>query len=94
MISNRKQIVSFAAEPELIDYLNRMAKQDRTTVSQYIRNVLWAGYNLEDYRKEHSADTKIAVEHLKQLIKEGNYSLDDLLEDKGPVVDENGTLKF
>ena len=94
MITNRKQIVSFAAEPELIDYLNRMAEQDRTTVSQYIRNVLWAGYNLEDYRKEHKSDTKVIVEHLKQILKEGNYSLDDLLEDKGPVVDENGRLKF
>lgn len=40
MIAKRKQIVSFAAEPELIEYLNRMAEADHTSVSQYIRNVL------------------------------------------------------
>ena len=40
MIKNRKQVISFTAEPELIDYLNEMSVKDHVTVSQYIRNVL------------------------------------------------------
>ena len=45
--SNRKVNVCFTAEPELIVYLNKMAAKDHCSVSQYLRNLLWSGYELE-----------------------------------------------
>lgn len=41
MIKNRKQVISFTAEPELIDFLNEVSIERHTTVSQYIRYLLW-----------------------------------------------------
>lgn len=41
MIKNRKQVISFTAEPELIDFLNEISIERHTTVSQYIRWLLW-----------------------------------------------------
>lgn len=48
----RKQIISFTVEPELEEYIKRMAEKDRTTVSQYIRNLLWSGYEIEEVIKQ------------------------------------------
>ena len=58
MIKNRKQVISFTAEPELIDYLNEMSVNDHVTVSQYIRNVLWMGKMLKDSREAEEASKK------------------------------------
>lgn len=58
MIKNRKQVISFTAEPELIDYLNEMSVNDHVTVSQYIRNVLWLGKMLKDSRETEEASKK------------------------------------
>lgn len=44
MIKNRKQIVSFTAEPELINFLNTAAEEKFTTVSQYIRSLIFMEY--------------------------------------------------
>ena len=44
MIKNRKQVISFTAEPELIDFLNEISIERHTTVSQYIRYLLWTEY--------------------------------------------------
>lgn len=44
MIKNRKQVISFTAEPELIDFLNDVSVERHTTVSQYIRYLLWTAY--------------------------------------------------
>lgn len=44
MIKNRKQVISFTAEPELIDFLNDVSVERHTTVSQYIRYLLWTEY--------------------------------------------------
>lgn len=44
MIKNRKQVISFTAEPELIDFLNEVSIERHTTVSQYIRYLLWTEY--------------------------------------------------
>lgn len=60
MIKNRKQVISFTAEPDLIDYLNEMSIKDHVTVSQYIRNVLWMGKMIKDSREEE--DSKKAVQ--------------------------------
>ena len=57
MIKNRKQVISFTAEPDLIDYLNEMSVKDHVTVSQYIRNVLWMGKIIKDSREEQEAVT-------------------------------------
>ena len=57
MIKNRKQVISFTAEPELIDYLNEMSVKDHVTVSQYIRNVLWMGKMIKDSRESEEAVT-------------------------------------
>lgn len=58
MIKNRKQVISFTAEPDLIDYLNEMSVKDHVTVSQYIRNVLWLGKMLKDSREEEETSKK------------------------------------
>lgn len=47
MIKDRKTVISFTAEPELVKYLNQMAEKDHTTISQYIRSVLWCGYECD-----------------------------------------------
>lgn len=58
MIKNRKQVISFTAEPDLIDYLNEMSVKEHVTVSQYIRNVLWLGKMLKDSREAEEASKK------------------------------------
>lgn len=62
MIKNRKQVISFTAEPDLIDYLNEMSIKDHVTVSQYIRNVLWLGKMLKDSREaEEAVEPKVTT---------------------------------
>ena len=48
----RKQVISFTIEPELEEYLKRMAGLDHVSVSQYLRNILWAGYEIERHKDE------------------------------------------
>lgn len=62
MIKNRKQVISFTAEPDLIDYLNEMSVKDHVTVSQYIRNVLWLGKMLKDSREEEDSKKATKVD--------------------------------
>jgi len=75
MINKRKQVISLTVEQELVKFLNIMANDKYTSVSQYIRSL-------------------IGMEYQKWLLQQHNYSEDDLLEDEGPTVDENGRLKF
>ena len=44
----RKQVLSFTVEPELIDYVQRMAQMEHVSVSQYIRNLIWTGYEVQE----------------------------------------------
>lgn len=62
MIKNRKQVISFTAEPDLIDYLNEMSIKDHVTVSQYIRNVLWLGKMLKDSREEEGSKKAVKAD--------------------------------
>lgn len=48
----RKQVISFTIEPELEEYLRRMAELDHISVSQYLRNILWAGYEVEKQKDQ------------------------------------------
>ena len=48
----RKQVISFTIEPELEDYLRRMAELDHVSVSQYLRNILWSGYEVEKQKDQ------------------------------------------
>lgn len=48
----RKQVISFTIEPELEDYLRRMAELDHLSVSQYLRNILWTGYEVEKHKDD------------------------------------------
>lgn len=48
----RKQVISFTIEPELEEYLKRMAGLDHVSVSQYLRNILWSGYEIERHKDE------------------------------------------
>ena len=58
MIKNRKQVISFTAESELIDFLNEISIERHTTVSQYIRYLLWTEYQnrLKTLKKEVQVD--------------------------------------
>lgn len=44
---NRKIAVCFTAEPEIVSYLSDMAQKEHVSVSQYLRNLLWSGYELQ-----------------------------------------------
>ena len=48
----RKQVISFTIEPELEEYLRRMAELDHVSVSQYLRNILWTGYEVEQHKDD------------------------------------------
>lgn len=48
----RKQVISFTIEPELEDYLRRMAELDHVSISQYLRNILWTGYEVEKHKDD------------------------------------------
>lgn len=68
----RKQVFSFTMEPELEQYVRRMAEMEHITVGQYIRNVLWAGFDLqkqidsEQYQAEVNAQYKRTTELSKE----------------------------
>lgn len=48
----RKQVISFTIEPELEEYLRRMAELDHVSISQYLRNILWTGYEVEKHKDD------------------------------------------
>lgn len=60
----RKQVLSFTVEPELIDYVQRMAQMEHISVSQYIRNLIWTGYELQEV-----VDDEKQQEELKEFAK-------------------------
>ena len=60
----RKQVLSFTVEPELIDYVQKMAQMEHVSVSQYIRNLIWTGYELQEV-----VDDEKQQEELKEFAK-------------------------
>ena len=58
----RKQVLSFTIEPELEDYLRRMADKAHLSISQYIRNLLWSGYEIEKQVTEEVTPKKAIVD--------------------------------
>ena len=60
----RKQVLSFTVEPELIDYVQKMAQMEHISVSQYIRNLIWTGYELQEV-----VDDENQQEELKEFAK-------------------------
>lgn len=66
----RKQIFSFTMEPELEKYVRRMAEMEHITVGQYIRNVLWTGYDAELTAQEAKEDG--AVNPVEEMFKNGD----------------------
>ena len=64
----RKQVISFTLEPELEEYLRRMAELAHVSISQYLRDLLWSGYEVEQAVKE---DSKTVDETIDKWISEG-----------------------
>lgn len=60
----RKQVLSFTVEPELIDYVQKMAQMEHVSVSQYIRNLIWTGYELQEVVEDEKQQ-----EELKEFAK-------------------------
>ena len=60
----RKQVLSFTVEPELIDYVQKMAQMEHVSVSQYIRNLIWTGYELQEVVEDEKQQ-----EELKEFTK-------------------------
>ena len=60
----RKQVLSFTVEPELIDYVQRMAQMEHISVSQYIRNLIWTGYEVQEVVEDEKQQ-----EELKEFAK-------------------------
>ena len=60
----RKQVLSFTVEPELIDYVQKMAQMEHISVSQYIRNLIWTGYELQEVVEDEKRQ-----EELKEFAK-------------------------
>ena len=58
----RKQVLSFTIEPELEDYLRRMADKAHLSVSQYIRNLLWSGYEIDKQVAEEVTPKRAIVD--------------------------------
>lgn len=73
MIKNRKQVISFTAESELIDFLNEISIERHTTVSQYIRYLLWTEYQnrLKTLKKEVQVDLNNPFQHLTKIYNKG-----------------------
>lgn len=61
----RKQVFSFTMEPELEQYVRKMAELAHVTIGQYIRNVLWDGYESNKYMEEERS-----IEDYPQCIQE------------------------
>ena len=64
----RKQVLSFTLEPELEDYLRRMAEKEHLSISQYLRNLIWSGYEMEKHIQE---DAKTVDEKVDEWIARG-----------------------
>ena len=65
----RKQVISFTLEPELENYLRRMAERGHCSISQYLRDLLWSGYEIEKHANEPlEIDDQ---EQLDRMIKDG-----------------------
>lgn len=60
----RKQVLSFTVEPELIDYVQRMAQKEHISVSQYLRNLIWSGYEIQEVIEDEKNQ-----EEFKEFIK-------------------------
>ena len=58
----RKQVISFTIEPELEQYLKDMAEKAHLSISQYIRNLIWTGYETDKIVKEDSKEVDKTVE--------------------------------
>lgn len=68
----RKQVFSFTMEPELEQYVRRMAELAHVTVGQYIRNVLWTGYEAEKLMEEEKS-IKDYPKTIQEMIEKGAY---------------------
>ena len=64
----RKQVISFTLEPELEKYLRDMAEKAHLSISQYLRNLIWTGYETDRIVKE---DSKSVDEVVEKWIEEG-----------------------
>ena len=61
-MNSRKQVISFTIEPELEEYLRDMAKKEHISVSQYLRNLIWSGYEIQKTINEQQATVDETVE--------------------------------
>lgn len=64
----RKQVISFTIEPELEQYLRKMADMAHLSISQYLRNLIWTGYETDKIVKE---DPKEVDDVIEKWIAEG-----------------------
>ena len=64
----RKQVISFTLEPELEQYLRDMAEKAHLSISQYLRNLIWTGYETDKIVKE---DAKEVDDIIEKWIAEG-----------------------
>lgn len=58
----RKQVLSFTIEPELEQYLRDMADKAHLSISQYIRNLLWSGYEIEKHINDEVTPKRAIVD--------------------------------
>ena len=63
----RKQVISFTLEPELEQYLRSMADKAHLSISQYLRNLIWDGYDTERIIKEQKECSTLDDVDLKHL---------------------------
>lgn len=68
----RKQVFSFTMEPELEQYVRKMAELAHVTIGQYIRNVLWDGYESAKIMEEERS-IEDYPQTIQELIKKGAY---------------------
>ena len=64
----RKQVISFTIEPELEQYLRKMADEAHLSISQYLRNLIWTGYETDRIVKK---DSKSVDETVEKWIADG-----------------------
>ena len=68
----RKQVFSFTMEPELEQYVRKMAEMAHVTIGQYIRNVLWDGYESAKIMEEERT-IEDYPQTIQEMIKKGAY---------------------
>lgn len=68
----RKQVFSFTMEPELEQYVRKMAELAHVTIGQYIRNVLWDGYESAKIMEEERT-IEDYPQTIQEMIKKGAY---------------------